>query len=203
MSFTPATESLIRALQALPGIGSRSAARMALHLLERDTEAGQHLQKALSLALERVHRCPSCRSLTELALCEICADDQRDSQQLCVVANDSDRAAIELSGKYTGQYFVLHGVLSPIDGVGPEELGVSDLLEKVTSKTYQEVLIALDDQMEAEATAHYLSEKLKAVAMSCSRVTFHNMKSGALDKADSRSIGHALANKQEIGFEQD
>lgn len=203
MAFTPSTEALIRALQQLPGIGSRSAARMALHLLERDTLAGQQLQSALHDALARVHRCPSCRSLTEMDLCEICVDDQRDGQLLCVVASDADRAAIELTGKFSGHYFVLHGVLSPIDGVGPNELGVADLLAKVSNSKPSEVIIALDEQMEAEATAHYLAEKLKPSLVKCSRVTFHNMKSGSLDKADSRSLAQALANKQDIAFEQD
>lgn len=203
MSYTPATEALIKALQVLPGVGTRSAARMALQLLERDPQAAQQLSSALQQAIDKVHKCPSCRSLTEEDTCEVCADEQRQQALMCVVASDADKAAIEMSGRYQGRYFVLHGVLSPIDGVGPEELGVYDLIEHVKTGRVDEVILALDEQMESEATAHFISEQLRAFDVKRSRIRFAQMRSGRLDQADSHLIVNALASKQEIGFEHD
>lgn len=203
MSYTPATEALIKALQLLPGVGTRSAARMALQLLEHEPDAAHQLQVALQVALERVHKCPCCRSLTEAEQCDVCVDEQRQQDLVCVVANDADKAAIEMSGRFKGRYFVLHGVLSPIDGVGPEQLGVFDLIEHINTKGVSEVILALDEQMEAEATAHFISEQLRSLPVKRSRVRFAQMRSGRLDQADSHLIANALASKQEIGFEHD
>lgn len=203
MSYTPATEKLIRALQQLPGVGVRSAQRMALQLLERNPEAAQNLQQALLVAIEKVHKCPTCRTLTEHDECDTCSNTLREQNVLCVVANDADRAGIEMSGKFNGRYFVLHGVLSPIDGIGPEELGIFQLVERVKQGQITEVILALDAQMEAEATVHYIGEHLKQTDVKISRVHFQQMKSGALDQTESHIIGNALAQKQEIGFEHD
>jgi recombination protein RecR len=203
MSFTPATEKLIQALQMLPGVGVRSAQRMALQLLERDPDSAMELNESLQQAIERVKKCPSCRTLTETEECDICADRSRDRDTLCVVANDADKSGIEMSGKYSGRYFVLHGVLSPIDGIGPEELGIFNLLDLVKKDAVSEVVLALDEQMESEATVHYLTEHLKALSVRVSRVHFHNMKNGTLDSADSHTIGNAFSSKKEIGFELD
>lgn len=203
MAFTPATENLIRALQTLPGVGTRSAQRMALHLLERDVAAAQSLSSSLADALAKVHKCPSCRSLTEDPVCVICADETRDQGTLCVVANDGDKAGLEMSASYSGVYFVLHGTLSPIDGVGPQELGITDLVERVLQGSVREVILALDDQLESEATVHYITEQLKMSEIQISRIQFQQMKSGQLDKVESRVIEQALASKQKIGFEHD
>jgi len=203
MSYTPATEALILALQTLPGVGVRSAARMALQLLERDTNSAQKLSSALQNALEKVHKCPRCRSLTESELCNICNNPDRDIETLCVVANDSDKAGIEMSGHFFGRYFVLHGVLSPIDGIGPEQLGIGDLKTLIITQNISEVILALDEQMESEATAHYIGEQLRSLDVTRSRIRFNQMKSGSLDKADSHIIANALADKKEIGFEHD
>jgi recombination protein RecR len=203
MSFTPATEKLIQALQMLPGVGVRSAQRMALQLLERDPDSALALNESLQNAIDRVKKCPSCRTLTETDLCDICSDESRDLETICVVANDADKSGIEMSGKYSGRYFVLHGVLSPIDGIGPEELGIFDLIETVKQTSVKEVVLALDEQMESEATVHYLTEHLKTTAVRISRVQFHKMKSGSLDTVESHVIGNALASKKEIGFELD
>lgn len=202
MAYTPATEELIRALQGLPGVGSRSAARMALHLLERDTESAQSLSVALSDALTKVHRCPSCRTLTEQPVCAICDDAERDSTRLCVVVNDADRAAIEMSKQFQGHYFVLHGVLSPMEGVGPEQLAIFDLLDKLRAGTVSEVIFALDEQMESEATVYYITEQLKSVDIQCSRMRFAHLKNGHLDQAESRYLVNAMAQRQEILVEQ-
>jgi recombination protein RecR len=207
MAYTPATEELIRTLQLLPGIGSRSAARMALYLLERDTESAQQLSRSLAEALARVHRCPSCRTLTEEAVCAVCENDDRNGKLLCVVANDADRAAIEMSKRFHGRYFVLHGVLSPIDGVGPEQLGVFELIDKVRSESVEELMFVLDDQMESEATIYYITEQLNAeqfkdLAVKCSRVFVGHFKNCTLDQAESRHLVSALENKRESNLEQ-
>ncbi len=203
MAYTPATEKLIETLQYLPGVGTRSAARMALHLLERNTDAAQALSEALSAALEKVHKCPQCRSLTEDPLCSVCADPDRDASALCVVASDADKSGIEMAGTFKGRYFVLHGVLSPIDGVGPETLGLFELVEQIRGSDIKQVILALDEEMESEATIHYLTEQLKSLPVEFSRVHFYQMKSGALDKTESRVIANAFASMESIGFEHD
>jgi len=203
MSYTPATEALIQALQFLPGVGTRSAQRMALQLLERDTDTAHKLSQSLQEALEKVHKCPDCRSLTESDVCDICSDSSRDIKTVCVVASDADKAGIEMSGQYNGRYFVLHGVLSPIDGIGPEQLGIFDLVDSVQEKQVEEVVLALDEQMESEATAHYTSEQLRPTGVKRSRIRFAQMRSGSLDKAESHIIANAIASKKEIGFEHD
>lgn len=203
MSFTPATEKLIQALQVLPGVGMRSAQRMALHLLEREPTDGQHLSDALAHALKTVHKCPQCRTLTEADMCEVCSDPQRDPSIICVVANDVDRSGIEMSASFAGRYFVLHGVLSPIDGVGPDELGLSDLIDQARSEVVTEIMLALDDQLESKATVYYLQEHLQDAGITISRVPFHQLKSGSLDRVESRVIEQALSGRQTIGFEHD
>lgn len=205
MSFTPSTENLIKALQLMPGIGLRSAQRLALHLLERAPDEARNLSTALEAALSAVKKCPTCRTLTETEQCDICANPDREASTICVVISDADKEGLELSGHFKGRYFVLHGALSPIDGIGPEQLGIWQLLDLVGAEGSKvtEVLLALDDQMESDATAYFISEQLKKVPISCSRVRFSQFKSGSLDKADSRVIADALANKQTIGFEHD
>ncbi|EAR07636.1 recombination mediator RecR [Reinekea blandensis] len=203
MAFTPATEKLIQALQALPGVGVRSAQRMALQLLEREPETGQRLSSALSDALTLVHKCPQCRTLTEDDLCGVCANPDRDASVICVVASDVDRAGIEMSAAFQGRYFVLHGVLSPIDGIGPETLGLVELVELARSGEVSEIMLALDDRLESEATVHFIKEQFKESGLTVTRVPFHQMKSGALDQADSRVIEQALTQKQTLGFEHD
>ena len=203
MSYTPATEALIRTLQALPGVGTRSAQRMALQLLERDTQSAQLLSDALVDAVAKAHKCPQCRSLTEQEICQICSDDEREQSLLCVVSNDADKAGIEMSNRFNGRYFVLHGTLSPIDGIGPEQLGIFELIETIKTTSVTHVLLALDEQIEAEATVHYISEHLKGLDVKISRLPFTQMKSGSLDQTDSRVIANALASTQEIGFEHD
>ena len=204
MAYTPATEALIVALQALPGVGTRTAQRMALQLLDRDIQSAQVLVASLSTALDRVHKCPQCRTLTEQDVCDICINEHRVQKTVCVVASDADKTGIEMSAKYKGRYFVLHGLLSPIDGIGPNELGIFDLVERVKAGQVDEVILALDEQLEAEATVHYIREHLKnLLSIKISRLSFHEMKSGSLDKTDSHVIARALASKQEIGFEQD
>ncbi|TCS42054.1 recombination mediator RecR [Reinekea marinisedimentorum] len=202
MAYTPATEELIRALQLLPGIGTRSATRMALYLLERDTDSARQLSHSLADALEKVHRCPSCRTLTELPVCPVCESTDRNTKLVCVVANDADRSAIEMSNRFTGRYFVLHGVLSPMDAVGPEQLGVFDLVDKVKAESIEEIMFVLDDQMESEATIYYITEQLKGLNVKCSRAMVAHLKNGSLDQAESRHLVSAIEHKREINIEQ-
>lgn len=203
MAYTPAIEELIEALQMLPNVGSRTAQRMVLQLLERDVESAQRLSKALQTALECVRKCPSCRTLTEQELCSVCADDIRDRSMLCVVSSDVDRAGIEMSGQFTGHYHVLHGVLSPIDHIGPQELGIFDLVDRVQTQSVSEVILALDSEIESEATAQYIASQLKQVDCKITRIPFSEMKSGNLDRTDTHVIRSAFNRKQEFSFERD
>ena len=156
MGAEPLLDQLIEALRCLPGVGPKSAQRMALHLLERDREGGRHLSATLDAAMERIGRCGSCRNLTEQELCGICANDQRDTALLCVVESPSDVLAIEQATAYRGRYFVLMGRLSPLDGIGPEELGMDELADRLSNEPPKEMIIATNPTVEGEATAFYV-----------------------------------------------
>ena len=158
MSSEPLLDQFIEALRCLPGVGPKSAQRMALHLLERDREGGQHLATVLEAAMERIGRCNRCRNLTEQELCRICANPQRDAALLCVVESPSDVLAIEHATGYQGHYFVLMGRLSPLDGIGPQELGLSALDQRLAEGGIEEVIIATNPTVEGDATAHYLAD---------------------------------------------
>ncbi|MDX1381690.1 MAG: recombination mediator RecR, partial [Xanthomonadales bacterium] len=156
MAAEPLLEQLIEALRCLPGVGPKSAQRMALHLLERDREGGLQLSATLASAMERIGRCRRCRNLTEQELCRICANPQRDAALLCVVESPSDVLAIEQATGYQGRYFVLMGRLSPLDGIGPAELGLDDLAQRLEQDPPAEIIIATNPTVEGEATAYYL-----------------------------------------------
>src|ERR1700742_2284900 len=158
MKYTPTLARLIDSLRCLPGVGPKSAQRMAFYLLERDRDGGRTLSHALSEALSSVGHCKRCRMLTESELCAICASPQRDLAQLCVVESPADVVAIELSGGFRGRYFVLMGHLSPLDGVGPEQLGLDDFEQVLAEGEVREVILATNPTAEGEATAHYLGE---------------------------------------------
>ena len=203
MAYSPLTEQLMEALQVLPGVGSRSAERMTLHLLERDREGGQMLSQALQRALDGVMHCARCRVLTEQAVCELCQNDDRDHSRLCVVETPQDREAIEVSGGYLGDYFVLQGHLSPIDGIGPDELGVPLLLERVKSGVIEEVILATNASMEGEATAHYLTEQLQPLKLVVSRIARGIPVGSEFGRIDSHSLSQALQDRKPLGFEHD
>ena len=152
-------DQLIDALRCLPGVGAKSAQRMALQLLERDKVGASHLAETISLAVEKIGRCQRCRTLTEFPICDICANKARVSEQICVVENPADLYAIEQAGSYRGQYFVLLGHLSPIDGIGPEELGIDQLMDRLANETVTEVILATNLTVEGEATAHFYCRK--------------------------------------------
>lgn len=203
MAYSPLTEQLMQALQVLPGVGSRSAERMTLHLLERDRDGGQLLTQALQQALKGVMHCARCRVLTEQAVCDLCRDDDRDHSRLCVVETPQDREAIEVSGGYLGDYFVLQGHLAPIDGIGPEELGVPLLLERLKNGSIDEVILATSTSMEGEATAHFLTEQIQPFKVGVSRIARGIPVGSDFGRIDSHSLSQALQDRKPLGFEHD
>src|SRR5690606_33238980 len=161
MSLSPLIDRLIETLRCLPGVGPKSAQRMALQLLERDRGAGLALSDALRAAMEGVGRCRDCNTFAEGELCRLCSNPRRETRVLCVVESPSDVMAIEQTGTFDGRYFVLMGHLSPIDGIGPEEIGVDRLLALVDRLQVEEVVLATNPTVEGEATAHYIAELLR------------------------------------------
>ncbi|MFK7978060.1 MAG: recombination mediator RecR [Halioglobus sp.] len=198
MKFSAAVEDLIDALRVLPGVGPKSAQRMSLHLLERDREGAQILATALEVAMERVGRCQRCRNFTELDVCEICIDLRRDAQTICVVETPADVLAIEQSGSFKGKYFVLMGHLSPIDGIGPAEIGLEDFYQRVVDEEITEVILATNPTVEGEATAYYLTDMLQPVGVAVSRIAHGVPLGGELEYVDGSTLAHALSGRRPV-----
>jgi recombination protein RecR len=198
MKHSAALAALIDALRLLPGVGPKGAQRMAFHLLQEGRPAARGLSQALTQALERVGRCSRCRMLTEGPLCAICAQAGRDATVLCVVESPADVVAIEQSGGYRGQYFVLMGHLSPLDGVGPEELGIRELDLRLAEGGVREVILATNPTVEGEATAHFLSELVRAHGIAASRIAHGVPVGGELEYVDGGTLAHALAGRQAL-----
>jgi recombination protein RecR len=198
MAFSPLIDQLVEALRCLPSVGPKSAQRMAFYLLERNREGGLDLAEALQLAMQGVARCTSCRTLTEQAVCGICADTKRDHSLICVVETPADVLAFEQSGSYRGLYFVLMGHLSPIDGIGPGEIGVSDLLDRVKQENIKEVIMATNPTVEGEATSYYITEQVKSLGVSVSRIAHGVPLGGELEYVDVGTLAHALSGRQII-----
>ena len=199
MSISPLLVSLEKALRCLPGVGPRSASRMALHLLERDRERGLHLAATLTQALEQIEHCEKCQNLTEIQPCRICQDDTRDLQLLCVVSSPSDILAIEQSGLFQGRYHCLSGLLSPLDGLGPNEIGLSDLVTRVEREQPTECLVALASTVEGEATTHQIVSQLRSITR-ITRLAQGVPVGGELDHLDISTLSQALASRTEIQF---
>ena len=199
MSISPLLVSLEKALRCLPGVGPRSASRMALHLLERDRERGLHLAVTLTQALEQIEHCEKCQNLTEIQPCRICQDDTRDQQLLCVVSSPSDILAIEQSGLFQGRYHCLSGLLSPLDGLGPNEIGLSDLVMRVEREQPTECLVALASTVEGEATTHQIVSQLRSITR-VTRLAQGVPVGGELDHLDISTLSQALASRTEIQF---
>src|SRR5690606_24504543 len=170
MAQTPLITRLIEALRCLPGVGPKSAQRMAYHLLERDREGGRHLAESLIEAMEKVGHCRSCRTLSETELCPMCASSSRDRSVLCVVESPADVTAIEQATGYRGLYFVLMGHLSPLDGIGPEELRLDLLEQRLDEGEIKEVILATNPTVEGEATAHFIAEMARARGLRATRI---------------------------------
>ena len=190
-------EQVIEAFRCLPGVGPKSAQRMLLHLLERDREGGRRLARILSEAIDKIGHCKSCRNLTEAELCEICSDGKRESNIICVVEAPSDVIAIEQSLSFSGQYFVLMGTLSPIDGRGPDEIGIDHLVRRCESGI-QEIILAVSSTVEGEATAHYISEALKPLNVTISRLAQGIPLGGELEFVDGGTLSHAFDGRKSI-----
>ncbi len=195
--FSPLIDELIAALRVLPGVGPKSAQRMAFHLLERNRPGASTLAQALQQAVARVSRCQQCRTLTEQPLCRICANPRREPEMLCVVENPADVMALEQAGSFNGLYFVLHGHLSPIDGIGPAELGMTALRERL-QRGVKEMIVATGSTMEGEATAHYLAERARELGIPASRIAHGVPMGGELEYIDGNTLAHALASRREI-----
>lgn len=198
MAFSPKIDALIDALRCLPGVGPKSAQRMAFNLLERNRDGGEQLAEALLQAMRDVQRCSRCRTLTEEALCRICSDPKRDTSILCVVETPADVLALEQSSIYRGHYFVLMGHLSPIDGIGPEEIGVTQLLEIVDKEQVQEVILATNPTIEGEATAFYITDQLRARGKTVSRIAHGVPLGGELEYVDVGTLAHAISGRRVV-----
>jgi recombination protein RecR len=198
MKHSPQLARLIEALRTLPGVGPKSAQRMAFHLLQEGRPGARALAEALTAALQSVARCRRCRMLTEGELCAICAAPQREGALLCVVESPADVVAIETSGSYRGRYFVLMGHLSPLDGIGPDELGVRELEGLLAEGEVRELILATNSTVEGEATAHYLSELATRRGVRASRIAHGVPLGGELEYVDGGTLAHALAGRQSV-----
>ncbi|APX93863.1 recombination protein RecR [Halomonas sp. 1513] len=192
MSFSPLVDRLLESLRVLPGVGPKSAQRMALHLLERDREGGQRLAAVLAQALDEVGYCQRCRTLTEEEVCGLCRSPRRDDSILCVVESPADMLAIEDAGGYQGQYFVLHGHLSPLDGIGPEDIGLDQLEARIDAEAVSEVILATNPTVEGEATAHYIAAQLDGRPLRLSRLAYGVPMGGELEYVDGGTLSRAF-----------
>ena len=188
----------MEALRCLPGVGPKSAQRMTLYLLERDREGATVLSRALQAAVERVDHCSRCRNFTELDVCEICADPRRDLSTVCVVETPADVLAVEQSGSFRGVYFVLMGHLSPIDGIGPAEIGLDKFHQRVIDEGIEEVILATNPTVEGEATAYYLSDVLHNEGVKVSRIAHGVPLGGELEYVDGSTLAHAFSGRRPV-----
>ena len=188
MSFSPLTQRLIESLTCLPGVGPKSAQRMALHLLDRDRVGAQKLADTLQLAIDKIGRCQRCRTFSEAPVCHTCSQMSRDPGLLCVVETPADVIAIDQSGSFRGFYFLLLGHLSPIDGIGPEEIGADLLDKRLAEGEVTELVIATGTTVEGEATAHYLSEMARRHGVVASRIAHGVPMGGDLEYVDSNTL---------------
>ena len=191
-------DELISSLQVLPGVGPKSAQRIALQVLQRDQKGGQRLSNALREAIEKVGRCQRCRNLTELEICQICTDERRDRSLLCVVESPADVLAIDFAGGFKGTYFVLNGRLSPIEGIGPKELEIDRLENLVCSEPFEEVVIATNPTMEGEATATYIAGILEDKVGVISRIAHGVPLGGEIEYTDGGTLSHAIARRRDL-----
>jgi len=192
----PSLDALIDALRRLPGVGVKSAQRMAFHLLQHDRDGAQRLAHSLQSAVANVRHCERCHTFTEAAVCSICLDGTRDARQLCVVETPADQAALERSGSYRGLYFVLMGRLSPLDGVGTADIGAHQLIERATDGHTEEVIIATNFTAEGETTAHVLAEALRARGLRVTRLARGVPVGSELEYVDLGTIAHALVDRR-------
>ena len=192
----PSLDGLIDALRRLPGVGVKSAQRMAFHLLQHDRQGAERMARALQSALANVRHCERCHTFTEAPVCRICLDASRDARQLCVVETPADQAALERTGSYRGLYFVLMGHLSPLDGVGADAIGAHELIARATDGRTEEVIIATNFTAEGEATAHVLGEALQSRGLRVTRLARGVPIGSELEYVDLGTIAHALSERR-------
>lgn len=198
MAEAPLLEQLIDALRCLPGVGPKTAQRMALHLLEREREGGRHLADILSRAVSEIGRCQRCRDLTEGDVCAICANPSRDQSLLCVVESPVDVLALEQATAYRGLYFVLLGRLSPLDGIGPDELGLDQLEQRLRVDPPGELIIATNPTVEGEATAYYLQRMAQSQEIAVSVIAHGVPLGGELEYTDQSTLAHAFGSRRAV-----
>ena len=197
MKFSPLLQELIDSFKCLPGVGAKSAQRMAFHLLERNRRGGSKLAHSLSAAMTDIGHCRDCRNFTEQELCEICQSPKRKlATSLCIVESPGDVIAIEQTGEFTGKYFVLMGHLSPIDGIGPEDLGLDRLAQQFASGQFNEVILATNPTVEGEATAHYIAEIAQEHKVSITRIAHGVPVGGELEYVDGNTLSHAFSGRK-------
>lgn len=193
---TSALEQLVRALQRLPGVGAKSASRMAYHLLQHDRDAAVQLAQALQQAAGAVRHCARCHTFTEDEVCPTCLDPSRDDGLLCVVESPADQAALERTGAYRGRYFVLMGRISPLDGIGPADIGLPKLMERLSVQPLREVILATNFTAEGEATAHLVAQALSARGLQVTRLARGVPIGTELEYVDLGTIAHALVDRR-------
>jgi len=196
MSGSPLVNQLIEALRCLPGVGPKSAQRMAYYLLERDRTGAENLSAALDKAVKEVGHCEQCRSLSEQVLCDLCGSTHRDRTTLCIVESPSDVQVIDQSTDFKGLFFVLMGHLSPLDGIGPEEIGLEILASRLDQGEVKEVILATNFTVEGEATAHYISEMVNSRNITASRIAHGVPVGGELEYVNSSTISRAFSSRQ-------
>ncbi len=198
MIYPPPLEALIAALRCLPGVGQKTAQRMAFHLLQRERDGAKNLSAALATALEEVGHCQDCRMFSAGPQCPICASSKRDASQVCVVESPADVVALEHNTDFRGRYFVLLGHLSPLDGIGPDELGLSRLADRMADAQVKEIIIATNPTVEGEATAHYIAELAKAAGLDVTRIAHGVPMGGELEYVDGGTLAHALSGRRAV-----
>ena len=196
-SIVPLTE-LIAQFERLPGIGRKTAQRLAYSILEQPPERAEKFAEALVNARRKIHFCKVCQALTDMDTCAICADTERDHSVICVVAEPKDVMAFERTREYNGTYHVLHGVISPLDGIGPEQLRIKELMARLSDSGVTEIIMATNPTVEGEATASYLSRLIKPLGIKVTRLAYGIPVGGDLEYADEYTIARALAGRNEI-----
>ncbi|SCK57127.1 DNA replication and repair protein RecR [Variovorax sp. HW608] len=196
MADSSSLDALVDALRRLPGVGAKSASRMAFHLLQHDREGAQMLSRALQQAASSVRHCERCNTFTEASICNVCSDPRRDASKLCVVETPADQAALERTGAFKGYYFVLMGKLSPLDGIGPKDIGLAKLFERALDGAVTEVILATNFTAEGEATAHVIGEALKQRGLTVTRLARGVPAGSELEYVDLGTIAHALVDRR-------
>lgn len=196
--LSPLFDELVTSLAGLPGVGPKTAQRLALHLVDKDTVGATRLADAVIQAVENINKCSNCRNLTEESLCRICSDERRNSRLLCIVESPADVLAVEQSSVFLGRYFVLYGRLSPIDGMGPEMLGIDHLLERVSRDAVEEVVLATHPTVEGEATSYFIANLLKPKEIKVTRIAQGVPIGGDLGHIDSGTLAQALIGRQAV-----